>query len=108
MFSLPVFEHQLVMYVTADDKETFRHPFDMSSIPIVTREQAEAEDRTKKLTTATPTLKAPSTGPKKTPAVTGADSIAAANAVAQKYAQQFSQVPGIRGLRCTFEVFCDY
>lgn len=93
MFSLPVFEHQLVMYVTADDKQTFSSPFDMSSIPVVTREQADAEDRTKKLTTATPTLKAPSTGPKKTAAVSGAESIASANAAAQKYVQQFSQVP---------------
>ena len=91
MFSLPVFEHQLVMYVTADDKKIFATPFDVSSIPVVTREQADAEDRTKKLTTATPTLKAPSTGPKKP--VTGAESIATASAAAQQYTQLFSQIP---------------
>ena len=93
MFSLPVFEHQLVMYVTADDKKTFQNPFDMSSIPIVTREQADAEDRTKKLTTATPTLKAPSTGPKKPTPSTAAEFGASAAANAQKYAQQFARIP---------------
>ncbi|KAF2460182.1 hypothetical protein BDY21DRAFT_280890 [Lineolata rhizophorae] len=92
MFSLPVLEHQLVMYVTADSKETFTTPFDLSKIPVVTREQADAEDRNKKLTTATPTLKAPSTGPKPTPRG-GADAAASATAAAQKYASQLQQIP---------------
>src|SRR5580700_5294639 len=83
MFALPYFEHQLVMYVTADDKSTFKAPFDISSIPIVTREQADAEDRTKKLTTVTPTLKAPKTGPTKAAAPSGADAVASASATAQ-------------------------
>jgi hypothetical protein len=47
MFSLPVLEHQLVMYVTAEGKETFSTPFDLSKIPIVTREQADADERTR-------------------------------------------------------------
>jgi coatomer subunit gamma len=38
MFSLPVLEHQLVMYVTSE-KDAFAQPFDMSKIPVVTREQ---------------------------------------------------------------------
>jgi coatomer subunit gamma len=92
MFSLPVLEHQLVMYVTADDRDTFESAFDLSKIPVVTREQADAEDRTKKLTTATPTLKAPSTGPKKE-AKGGAEAAASAAATAQKYAQQLQQIP---------------
>ncbi len=96
MFSLPFLEHQLVMYVTADDKDTFTTPFDLSSIPVVTREQADAEDRTKKLTTATPTLKAPSTGPKKPTASRGADAAASATAAAQKYAQQLMQIPELK------------
>lgn len=80
------------MYVTADNKDTFSQPFDLSKVPIVTREQADAEDRTKKLTTATPTLKAPSTGPK--PASRGgAEAAASATATAQKYAQQLQQIP---------------
>lgn len=94
MFSLPTLEHQLVMYVTADDKETFSQPFDLSKIPVVTREQADAEDRTKKLTSATPTLKAPSAGPK--PASrSGADAAASATAAAQKYAAQLQAIPEI-------------
>lgn len=92
MFSLPVLEHQLVMYVTADNSSAFSKPFDLSAVPVVTREQSLAEDRTKKLTTATPTLKAPSTGPK--PASRGAADLAAtATAAAQKYAQQLQAIP---------------
>lgn len=91
MFSLPVLEHQLVMYVTGD-KDAFSKPFDLSSVPVVTREQSLAEDRTKKLTTATPTLKAPSAGPK--PAARGsAEAAATAVAAAQKYAQQLQAIP---------------
>ncbi|KAI9669546.1 MAG: coatomer subunit gamma [Caeruleum heppii] len=95
MYSLPVLEHQLVMYVTADDKGIFAAPFDLGSIPIVTREQADAEDRTKKMTTATPTLKAPSAGPKKT-AAAEADPTASSAAMAQKYTQQLQQIPELK------------
>ncbi|KAG9968557.1 Coatomer, gamma subunit, partial [Aureobasidium melanogenum] len=88
MFSLPVLEHQLVMYVTADSSAAFSQPFDLGSVPVVTREQSLAEDRTKKLTTATPTLKAPSAGPKPAAARGSAEAAASASAAAQKYAQQ--------------------
>ena len=71
MFSLPVLEHQLVMYVTADSRE-----------------------RTKKLTAATPTLKAPTTGPK--PTKPSAESAAtAANATQQKFAEELQKIPEI-------------
>ncbi|KAK5148760.1 hypothetical protein LTR04_000548, partial [Oleoguttula sp. CCFEE 6159] len=93
MFSLPVLERQLVMYVTAESLSTFANPFDLSSVPIVTREQSLAEDRTKKLTTATPTLKAPSTGPKPASRGGNVETAAAATAAAQKYAQQLQAVP---------------
>ncbi|ORY67699.1 coatomer subunit gamma-2 [Pseudomassariella vexata] len=92
MFSLPYFEHQLVMYVTSDDKDSFDSPFDINKIPVVTREQADAEDRTKKLTASTPSLKPPKTGPSKaTPS--GADAQASAAAAAQKYAQELMAIP---------------
>ena len=94
MFSLSSFEHQLVMYVTADDKEVFLKPFDISTVPTVTQEQALAEERTKKLTTATPTLKAPSTGPKKTQVNGATDSALAAKATA--YNEQLMAVPEIK------------
>ncbi|KAM7220071.1 Adaptin N terminal region domain containing protein [Rhypophila decipiens] len=92
MFALPYFEHQLVMYVTSDDKSTFDAPFDLSKIPVVTREQADAEDRTKKLTASTPSLKPPKVGPAKA-AQTGAEAAASASAAAQKYAQELLQIP---------------
>lgn len=95
MFSLPYFEHQLVMYVTSDDKATFKSPFDISKIPVVTREQADAEDRTKKLTATTPSVKPAKVGPTKT-APGSADSAASASAVAQKYAQELLQIPEMK------------
>lgn len=95
MFSLPFFEHQLVMYVTSEDKSTFDTPFDLSQIPVVTREQADAEDRTKKLTATTPSLKPPKVGPTKTPA-TGAEAAASASAAAQRYAQELMEIPEMK------------
>ena len=96
MFSLSTFEHKLVMYVTSTDKATFSTAFDVSSVPVVSHEQALAEERTKKLTTATPTLKAPTTGPAKPKmngAAEGASSMAAA---AQKYTEIFSKIPDMK------------
>ncbi|EON99024.1 putative coatomer subunit gamma protein [Phaeoacremonium minimum UCRPA7] len=95
MFSLSYFEHQLVMYVTSDDKSTFDSAFDISKIPVVTREQADAEDRTKKLTATTPSLKPPKVAPSKA-AGTGADPTASASAIAQKYAQELMQIPEMK------------
>lgn len=93
MFSLPVLEHQLVMYVTADP-ETFNEPFDLNKVPVVSRDQADAEERTKKLTAATPTLKAPSAGPK--PSKPNAEqNAAAANAAQQKYTEELQRIPEI-------------
>lgn len=95
MFSLPYFEHQLVMYVTSDDKSTFESAFDISKIPVVTREQADAEDRTKKLTASTPSLKPPKVTAAKT-APTGAEAAASATAAAQQYAQELMNIPEMK------------
>lgn len=94
-FALPYFEHQLVMYVTADDKSTFDIPFDMETIPVVTKEQADAEDRTKKLTTVTPTIKAPKAGPTKA-AQSGTEASASASAAAQQYQQELLKIPEMK------------
>lgn len=95
MFSLPYFEHQLVMYVTSDDKSTFESAFDISKIPVVTREQADAEDRTKKLTASTPSLKPPKVASTKV-APTGAEAAASATAAAQQYAQELMNIPEMK------------
>ncbi|KAI8215423.1 putative coatomer subunit gamma [Colletotrichum sp. SAR 10_77] len=95
MFSLPYFEHQLVMYVTSEDKSAFDTPFDISQIPVVTREQADAEDRTKKLTATAPSLKPPKVGPTKT-STSGAEAAASATAAAQRYAQELMQIPEMK------------
>lgn len=93
MFSLPVLEDQLAHYVNGSNAEAFADPFDFSNVPVVTREQSLAEDRTKKLTTATPTLKAPSVGPKKVDAANAAQAAANATVASQQYAQQLQAVP---------------
>ena len=95
LYSLSTFEHQLVMYVTSGDKETFAAAFDVATIPVVSHEQALAEERTKKLTSATPTLKAPSAGPPKGAAAGGMAEAASASAT-QKYAEQLLQYPDIK------------
>ena len=59
MFSLPNLEHQLNVYILGEVDPTFSKPFDISTVPVVTREQALAEDRTRKLTSATPTMQTP-------------------------------------------------
>jgi coatomer protein complex subunit gamma len=84
------------MYVTADDKSTFTNPIDISSVPVVTREQADAEERTKKLTTVTPMVKAPKAGTDKAAKATGAEAAATASAAAQKYAQELMRIPEFR------------
>ncbi|KAL4873337.1 hypothetical protein BDV12DRAFT_160865 [Aspergillus spectabilis] len=95
MYSLSTFEHQLVMYVTSGDKETFAAAFDVKTIPVVSQEQALAEERTKILTNATPTLKVPSTGPVKGAKANGVAEAATA-AATQKYAEQLMQIPELK------------
>lgn len=90
MFSLPVLEHQLAMYVSSDSRETFEQAFDISKIPTVSREQADAEDLTKKTASTTPTIKAPSAGPK---ATSKSETAAEATATAQKYAAELQKIP---------------
>ncbi|KAI9660846.1 MAG: coatomer subunit gamma [Trizodia sp. TS-e1964] len=93
MYSLPALEHQLVFYVTADQKSIFNSPFDLSKIPLVTREEADAEDRSKKLIDAQITLKAPNVGPAKSTAASGAESLVSSGLAAQKYALQLQKIP---------------
>ncbi|KAK4555363.1 coatomer subunit gamma [Recurvomyces mirabilis] len=95
MFSLPILEDQLAHYVNGSSAEAFAEPFDFKNVPVVSREQSLAEDRTKKLTTATPTLKAPSLGLKKEAGSgsTMVDSAREATVASQKYAQQLAAVP---------------
>ena len=97
-FSLPIFEHQLVMYVTGD-QSTFDTPFDISSIPIVTRAEADAEDRSLKLRSTTmPTLRAPTTpgAPRPSASPSTAEAAASTAAAAQRYAQQLATVPELK------------
>ena len=97
MFSLSTFEHQLVMYITADDNATFSAAFDLSNVPVVSYDQALAEERTKKLTSATPTLKTTTTAPKKAEVNGAAENPAAAAAAAtQKYSQALQQIPELK------------
>jgi coatomer subunit gamma len=96
LFSLSTFEHRLVMYVTSEDAKVFSKAFDVSSVPVVSHEQALAEERTKKLTTATPALKAPSTGPSKPKANGAAEGVSSATQTAQKYTDIFARIPELK------------
>ena len=81
------------MYVTANERETFEQPFDLSKVPIVTREQADAEERQAKLTSTAPTLKAPSAGPDKPSTPGGKAANGAATSGPPGDAQRLLQVP---------------
>ncbi|ETS84859.1 hypothetical protein PFICI_02884 [Pestalotiopsis fici W106-1] len=78
-----------------EDEEAARFIKNGNSIPVVTREQADAEDRTKKLTATTPSLKPPKTGPTKA-ASTGAEAQATAAAAQQKYSQELLAIPELK------------
>ncbi|EGX49031.1 hypothetical protein AOL_s00079g252 [Orbilia oligospora ATCC 24927] len=101
IFSLPIFEHQLVMYVTGD-QSTFSKPFDIASIPVVTRAEADAEDKSKKMRPASdmptlkaPTISAPGARPSAAPISEAAVNAAAAS---QQYAATLSAIPEIKAL----------
>lgn len=98
MFSLPILEDQLAHYVNGSSAQAFAKPFDFSNVPIVTREQSLAEDRTKKLTTATPTLKAPTvSGPKRVEAgAAAAEAAKSAATASQQYAQTLAAIPELK------------
>ncbi|KAJ4286727.1 coatomer subunit gamma [Kalmusia sp. IMI 367209] len=91
MYSLPTLEHQLALYVSSDSRDTFDSAFDITKIPTVSREQADAADLTKKTEGSTPVLKTPSAS--KAPTKTGADAAASATAAAQKYAAELQKIP---------------
>ena len=93
MFSLPILEDQLAHYVNGSNAEAFATAFDFSTVPVVTREQSLAEDRTRKLTTATPTLKAPTLGPKKAEQSTAAETAASISVATQKYSTHLQTIP---------------
>lgn len=89
------------MYVTGDSS-TFSQPFDLASIPIVTRAEADAQERNNKLrsSTAIPTLKPPSTGlsPSSAPGAASVSDHAtiSVSAHTQNYAAQLATVPELK------------
>ncbi|KAF2738385.1 Coatomer, gamma subunit [Polyplosphaeria fusca] len=91
MFSLPVFEHQLALYVSSDSRDTFESAFDVSKIPKVSQEEMDA-GVLKEITDPTPTITAPKAGPK-APAKPGADVAVTSAAQAQKYAAELQKIP---------------
>lgn len=91
MFSLPNLEHQLNVYILGEVDPTFSKPFDISTVPVVTREQALAEDRTRKLTSATPTMQTPAASA--APAAATAATTHTANS--QRYTEQLQAIPEI-------------
>ncbi|KAK7513257.1 adaptin N terminal region-domain-containing protein [Phyllosticta citriasiana] len=92
MFSLAEFEDRLAMYVSAEDRTAFQEPFDLSIVPVVSREKARSETRTKKLLGATTPTK-----PRLTPKAdkpSGTDALASsAAATLKKHMQEMQAIP---------------
>jgi coatomer protein complex subunit gamma len=85
MFSLPLLERQLVMYIST---EQFALPFDLESVPVVTKEEADAQ-ALRALTEMIP-VEAPSAAEK--PKAVSKES-GPIESGSQKYSQALSQVP---------------
>jgi coatomer protein complex subunit gamma len=82
MFSLPALERQLVLYIST---EKFAQPFDLGSIPVISKEESDAQ-LLRALTEPTP-------GPLAAERKTSAQSSVPSEPAPQKYAQALSQVP---------------
>ncbi|KAK8230360.1 adaptin N terminal region-domain-containing protein [Phyllosticta capitalensis] len=94
MFSLAEFEDRLAMYVSAEDRETFKEPFDLSIVPLVSREKARSETRTKKLlgNTSVPKTRAPESKPS---VQRGADALASSAAATSTYMKEMQSYPDL-------------
>jgi len=85
IYSLPVLEHKLVLYISSED---YSKPFDLSDIPIITKEQADAQ-ALRALHEIAPAPAATAKQPKAAAQPTSA-SIELAS---QKYAKALSEIP---------------
>lgn len=95
MYSLAEFEDRLALYVSADDRSSFNEPFDLSLVPIVSRDKALSETRAKKLLGST-TPKPPAAS--KSSDRQGADNFAPSYLAAQKtYTQELQAIPEFSG-----------
>ena len=84
MFSLPALERSLVLYISS---EKFAQPFDLTVIPVITKEESDAQTlRALTEMTPGPTLAAEKPKP-------GAEPSAPVESVSQKYAKTLSEVP---------------
>ena len=84
IYSLPILEHKLVLYISSED---YSKPFDLSAVPIITKEQADAHA----LRALTEIAPAPTVAAKQPKAATPiAISVESAS---QKYAKTLSEIP---------------
>ncbi|KAK7541350.1 adaptin N terminal region-domain-containing protein [Phyllosticta citricarpa] len=90
MFSLAEFEDRLAMYVSAEDRTTFQEPFDLSLVPLVSREKARSETRTKKLLGSTSIPKPPAAS--KSAGRRGADDLASPAAAMKQYMEEMRSI----------------
>src|SRR5437667_12458842 len=84
MFSLPALEHQLVLYIST---EKFTEPFDLAAIPVITKEESDAQ-ALRALTEMTPGPTIAAEKPK-----VGVEPSEPIASVSQKYAKAISEVP---------------
>jgi coatomer subunit gamma len=84
MFSLPALERSLVLYIST---EKFTQPFDLTTIPVITKEESDAQTL-RALTEMTPGPTLVAEKPK-----AGVEPSAPVESVSQKYAKALSEVP---------------
>jgi coatomer protein complex subunit gamma len=84
MFSLPALERQLVLYISS---EIFTKPFDLDSIPVITKEESDAQ-ALRALTESTPGPTIAAEKPK-----TAVQPTTPVESASQKYAKALSEVP---------------
>ena len=84
MYSLPALEHSLVVYIST---EKFSEPFDLSAIPVITKEESDAQ-ALRTLTEIAPVPTAAAEKPK-----AAAQPSQPTESMSQKYAKALGEVP---------------
>jgi coatomer subunit gamma len=83
MYSLPALEHKLVVYISS---ENFSQPFDLTDIPVITKEESDAQALRSLTATYSPDPVANTVTSKATPTESPM-------ATSQKYANTLAEVP---------------
>ncbi|CDK27298.1 unnamed protein product [Kuraishia capsulata CBS 1993] len=90
-YSLPILEQKLALYVSGD-KDTFSTPFDISSIPTITEEEAKAYEYKEKTAADTEEIASPGKEDKEDDSQ---NEVFKQNLLHQQYSQELASIPEI-------------